>query len=231
MKQNLIQQTTVLFCRTLLTCGLGLWGLQPLVAAEVERLRTEAIKNPVGIDVKHPAFSWTLEAGDERGISQKAYEINVFTDAAHTRKIWSSGRMTSDQQIDIPYKGDALAPSTRYYWTVTVWDNKGRKATSKENAYFETGLLDTGWNGARWIKTPTTEPPKPTASHYTVEMDFEIERQAAGIIFSASDKNNLFLWSIDVRDKKTPFLRRHIKRTANSVTQIRNSEQPLPTRS
>ena len=56
---------------------LGLWGLQPLVAAEVERLRTEAIKNPVGIDVKHPAFSWTLEAGDERGISQKAYEINV----------------------------------------------------------------------------------------------------------------------------------------------------------
>ena len=42
-------------------------------------------------------------------------------------------------------------------------------------------------------------------------MDFEIERQAAGIIFSASDKNNLFLWSIDVRDKKTPFLRRHIK--------------------
>ena len=164
MKQNFIQQATTLFCRMLLTCGLGLWGLQPLVATEVERLRTEAIKNPVGIDVKHPAFSWTLEAGDERGISQKAYEINVFTDAAHTRKIWSSGRTTSDRQIDIPYEGDALAPSTRYYWTVTVWDNKGRKATSKENAYFETGLLDTGWNGARWIKTPTTEPPKPTAS-------------------------------------------------------------------
>ena len=211
MKQNFIQQATTLFCRMLLTCGLGLWGLQPLVATEVERLRTEAIKNPVGIDVKHPAFSWTLEAGDERGISQKAYEINVFTDAAHTRKIWSSGRTTSDRQIDIPYEGDALAPSTRYYWTVTVWDNKGRKATSKENAYFETGLLDTGWNGARWIKTPTTEPPKPTASHYTVEMDFEIERQAAGIIFSASDKNNLFLWSIDVRREKAPFLRRHVK--------------------
>lgn len=57
MKQNFIQQATTLFCRMLLTCGLGLWGLQPLVATEVERLRTEAIKNPVGIDVKHPAFS------------------------------------------------------------------------------------------------------------------------------------------------------------------------------
>lgn len=126
-----------------------------LAGLKVTHLRTEALENPIGMDVEKPVFSWTMENGDERGVLQTAYEIGVFGDAGHTERIWSSGRQESDACIDIPYEGDALKASTRYYWRVTVWDNKGNEASSEENAYFETGLLGGGWNGAQWIKATT----------------------------------------------------------------------------
>ena len=142
--------TPVFFRRAAWLCAVGLWGfMQTLDALEVERLRTEAVKNPVGIDVEKPMFSWRMDAGDERGVKQTAYEIAVFSDAACTEQVWTSGRVKSDRQIDVAYEGDKLQPSTRYYWTVTVWDNKGGESTSTEEAYFETGLMGGGWNGAR----------------------------------------------------------------------------------
>ncbi len=105
-------------------------------AMEVERLRTEAVKKPCRYRCGKPMFSWMMDADNERGIWQTAYEISVFTDAAHSEQVWTSGRIESDCQIDVPYDGNPLSPSTRYYWTVTVWDNKGRESTSSEEAYF-----------------------------------------------------------------------------------------------
>ena len=106
--------------RTALWCAVGLLSPFSSYAMEVERLRTEAVKNPVGIDVEKPMFSWMMDADNERGIWQTAYEISVFTDAAHSEQVWTSGRIESDCQIDVPYDGNPLSPSTRYYWTVTV---------------------------------------------------------------------------------------------------------------
>ena len=130
MKRNKTKRVSTLL-RTASLCAAGLWSfMQPLNAFEVERLRTEAVKNPVGIDVERPMFSWAMDAGEERGVKQTAYEIAVFSDAACTTEVWTSGRVESDRQIDVPYGGDNLQPSTRYYWTVTVWDNKGGEVTS-----------------------------------------------------------------------------------------------------
>ena len=175
-------------------------GMQTLDALEVERLRTEAVKNPMGIDVEKPMFSWRMDAGDERGVKQTAYEITVFSDAACTEQVWSSGRVASDRQIDVAYEGGKLQPSTRYYWTVTVWDNKGGESTSTEEAYFETGLMGGGWNGARWIQATDT----PLASseegihHYSVEADFEVDNISTGVIFAASeDQSHYYMWQIN----------------------------------
>ena len=85
-------------------------SVQAVQALEVERLRTEAVKNPVGIDVEKPMFSWRMDAGDERGVKQTAYEIAVFSDAACTEQVWSSGRVVSDRQIDVAYEGGKLQP-------------------------------------------------------------------------------------------------------------------------
>ena len=84
MKQKTNQRTFSFLKRTALWCAAGLMSVQAVGALEVERLRTEAVKNPVGIDVEKPMFSWRMDAGDERGVKQTAYEIAVFSDAACT---------------------------------------------------------------------------------------------------------------------------------------------------
>ena len=201
MKRNKTKRASTLL-RTASLCAAGLWSfMQPLNAFEVERLRTEAVKNPVGIDVERPMFSWVMDAGEERGVKQTAYEIAVFSDAACTTEVWTSGRVESDRQIDVPYGGDNLQPSTRYYWTVTVWDNKGGEATSTEQAYFETGLMGSGWDGAQWIKatdTPLSEGTEGGITNYTVEADFEIDNISTGVIFAANDnRSHYFLWQIN----------------------------------
>jgi alpha-L-rhamnosidase len=118
---------------------------------EVTHLRVEAVKDPAGIDIEKPKFSWRLAAAG-RGIKQTAYEVKVFAGKKEGWKVWDTGKIPSEQSIDIQYHGEALRPSTRYYWEVSVWDNRGNKSTSSEPAYFETGLMHTGWIGAQWIK-------------------------------------------------------------------------------
>lgn len=200
MRQKTNNRTFLFLKRTALWCAAGLLGIQSAQALEVERLRTEAVKNPVGIDVEKPMFSWRMDAGDERGVKQTAYEIAVFSDASCTEQVWTSGRVESDRQIDVAYEGDKLQPSTRYYWTVTVWDNKGGESTSTEEAYFETGLMGGGWNGARWIQATDT----PLASseegihHYSVEADFEVDNISTGVIFAANeDQSHYYMWQIN----------------------------------
>lgn len=200
MKQKTNQRTFSFLKRTALWCAAGLMSVQAVRALEVERLRTEAVKNPVGIDVEKPMFSWRMDAGDERGVKQTAYEIAVFSDAACTEQVWSSGRVVSDRQIDVAYEGGKLQPSTRYYWTVTVWDNKGGESTSTEEAYFETGLMGGGWNGARWLQATDTQlgTSEESIDHYSVEADFEVDNISTGLIFAAADnKSHYYLWQIN----------------------------------
>jgi len=65
-------------------------------STEVKRLRTEYLRNPIGIDVKTPRFSWELNT-TTRGAKQTAYEIIVTTDKAGANGIWNSGRIESDR--------------------------------------------------------------------------------------------------------------------------------------
>ena len=217
MKQNSKNLTIPFLKRAALWCAAGLLCFPSLQAMEVERLRTEAVKNPVGIDVEKPMFSWRMDAGEERGVKQTAYEIAVFSDAACTEAVWTSGRVESDQQIDVPYGGRDLQPSTRYYWTVTLWDNKGNEATSTEKAYFETGLLGSGWDGARWIKAsdmPLSEINR-DITHYTVETDFEIENLSAGVIFASNAAHShYYMWQINL-EAGYPRFRPHVWRSAD----------------
>ena len=218
MKRNKTKRASTLL-RTASLCAAGLWSfMQPLNAFEVERLRTEAVKNPVGIDVERPMFSWAMDAGEERGVKQTAYEIAVFSDAACTTEVWTSGRVESDRQIDVPYGGDNLQPSTRYYWTVTVWDNKGGEATSTEQAYFETGLMGSGWDGAQWIKatdTPLSENTEGGITNYTVEADFEIDNISTGVIFASNDAHShYYMWQVNL-EAGYPRFRPHVWRGPN----------------
>lgn len=174
---------------------------------KVENLHTEYLRNPVGIDVRNPRFSWQI-ASDERDVMQSAYQVTVYADEAKADVVWTSGKIQSDKSINIKYEGGSLKPSTRYHWVVDAWTSKG-EAVSQETAFFETGLLDEGFGEAAWIKYPSPNFDSKTVS-FTLDADVTVVNDNAGIIFSAKDANNMFLWSINTKNYDQPVLRRHV---------------------
>ena len=112
-------------------------------------LRTDSSVNPIGIDNDQPCFSWKMQS-NHIGASQSAYQIVVTNPAGET--VWDSGKIESGLASLIPYEGDTLQPTTRYDWSVQVWDQDGKIASA--SAYFETTLTDGNWSEAKWIASP-----------------------------------------------------------------------------
>lgn len=107
------------------------------------RLRTEYLKDPVGIDIVPPRLFWNCEGG----VKQTAYQILAETDG---NVVWDSGKVKSDRMTHIPY-GGALTSRTRVEWKVRLWDENGVEGPWSEPAVFEMGLLKrTDWT-AKWI--------------------------------------------------------------------------------
>ena len=150
-------------------------------------LRVEYMKNPVGIDVSQPCFSWKLES-DARGISQKAYKIIVSSDPAFQNIVWDSKKTLSSQSVRLLYDGAPLSPATRYYWKVHVWNQSSEEIVSEETAFFETGLLDSGWSEAQWIKSKGEGVPM-----FRTEFNMDKAIRSAKIYTSGLGIYNLFI--------------------------------------
>ena len=118
--------------------------VKPLVS--VTNLRVENLRNPLGIDTDKPRFSW-MTSSDQQDVKQTAYQIVVNGDDG---ELWNSGKVTSDEQLWIPYAGKQLKSGTFCTWKVKVFTNKGETPWS-EPQQFSIGLLDEGkWRGY-WI--------------------------------------------------------------------------------
>ncbi|WP_186382492.1 alpha-L-rhamnosidase [Amycolatopsis rhizosphaerae] len=127
---------------------------------QVGSLTTEHTADPLGIDASHPLLGWVITSNG-RGVSQSGYEIRVAKDENGLRSgrdpVWDSGMVRSGQSFDVPYRGPALAPQTRYYWQVRVWDDHGRASQwSGPDAWFETAFLDPSQFQGSWIGSPAS---------------------------------------------------------------------------
>jgi|GEM_PF-288156 Alpha-L-rhamnosidase N-terminal domain./Bacterial alpha-L-rhamnosidase. len=164
---------SVLLTFTMLISGLTIYeGASQASAAEstsvaadteINDLKVEYRTNPIGVDTV-PRFSWIMNS-DLRGQKQTAYQILVASSpdklTSVAADVWNSGKVTSDKSVAVAYAGNALAATTRYYWTVKVWDKNGEEVTLPEANFFETGVMSTdgvgGWNGAKFISIDTTQ--------------------------------------------------------------------------
>ena len=168
-------------------------------ALDVNTLRTEDYRNPVGIDKSTIHFSWTMQSL-QRSVVQTSYSLQVARDADFADVVWESGTVESDQSVGVEAKGFSPDAETRYYWRVTVTDNKGETAVSSEKAYFETGLMKaSAWGTTQWIKASTnsSEGGDAAPTDYEVEVKFNIRQLAAGLIFAASDHSNYYMWQVN----------------------------------
>ncbi|HWJ25655.1 MAG TPA: hypothetical protein VNS32_03875, partial [Flavisolibacter sp.] len=116
-------------------------------------LRCEMLMDPLGIDIKAPSLSWEI-SGKERGIEQTAYQVIVASSINKLNKnegdLWNSGKVESNESIQIGYSGVLLKSRAECYWKVKVWTNKGESNWSKP-AHWTMGLLDWEDWKAKWI--------------------------------------------------------------------------------
>jgi alpha-L-rhamnosidase len=134
--------------KILLPALLQLCMLAGFAQVKIQHLLTENLTNPIGLDVPQPRFSWQL-ASDKRNVVQTAYELKVSADKG---LVWNSGKVSSNQSVQVPYAGATLETDKKYTWELRVWDNNGKPSPWSEPAFFQTALLNTSDWKAKWIE-------------------------------------------------------------------------------
>src|SRR5579885_2507417 len=108
--------------------ALGVAVAAPAALRPVD-LRCEYAVNPLGVDVPQPRLFWKLQSR-ERGQVQSAYEILVSSSqellARNEGDLWDSGKVDSDEPIQILYAGRELSSFQQVFWKVRVWDAHGK---------------------------------------------------------------------------------------------------------
>ncbi len=123
---------------------------------QVRDIRVEYRKNPIGLDVKKPRFSWKL-ISEKQNCLQEAYQIRIVeTDSG--KCVWDTDKVLSDQSVLVEYAGESLQSETAYQVSVHVWDNQVEEAEAV--CTFETGLLHPETMEASWITSGFAEEEK-----------------------------------------------------------------------
>lgn len=153
MSRKLRFLLSAVFIVTALLAANVVWG-QSRGSIQVTKLTTEYATNPLGIDVIKPRLSWQLQSS-ERGQYQTAYRIQVASSESNLlagiADVWDTGKVDSDQSVNVEYGGKPLESRMRYYWRVKVWDKHGNESPWSEPAWWEMGLLDEADWQAEWI--------------------------------------------------------------------------------
>lgn len=155
---------TLYFCMVLFT-GLLQAEITPV------RLTCENLRNPMVVDIVKPRLSWiNVTPGNDRGEVQTAWEIRAASTKEKlldgTNDLWNSGKVMSDESVNILYNGKALSSRQDCWWQVRVWDYRGKLSEWSEPSFWSMGLLNPGDWKAKWIGAPWQgeEPlPKPPA--------------------------------------------------------------------
>ncbi len=136
-----------------------------------DRLTCEYLRNPMVVDILKPRLSWiNIASGNERGQVQTAWEIRIAGNKenllAGISDLWNSGKVFSDQSVNIPYEGKPLTSRQDCWWQVRVWDRKGKVSDWSQPAFWSMGMLKAGDWKAQWIGAPWQDElplPKPMA--------------------------------------------------------------------
>lgn len=111
--------------------------------AIINGMLTEFMHSPIGIDCV-PRFTWKIEG---TSALQVGFELTVYNESG---KAVYTQKEPSQASVCVVYSGDKLEARTRYFWNVKVFFDDSTEFVS-DMACFETGLMDEGFSGAKWI--------------------------------------------------------------------------------
>ncbi len=114
-------------------------------------LRTEHMRNPIGIDIVNPYLTWNCDGGKR----QTAYEIRAVCDG---EAIWDSGKVLSNEMHAV--LGVSAKSRQQVFWTIRLWDETDTVGEWSEEARFEMGILEKNGFVAKWINPELTCDPE-----------------------------------------------------------------------
>lgn len=93
---------------------------------------------------------------ETRGDNQTAYEVIVASSAGQlSRNLgdrWDSGKVATDESVQVGYAGKPFDSDTTYYWKVRIWNALGQPSPWSDPSMLSTGLYQAAdWKGADWI--------------------------------------------------------------------------------
>jgi len=129
-------------------------------------LQCEAMRNPLGIDIRHPRLTWIIEA-NQRNVKQTAYRLIVTKDINNIDEgkgdFYDSGRIESDDSFCV-IEREVSESGVRYFWSVKIWDQVGDESEWSLPAWWEMGLLNSSDWQAKWIE-PNQRPAEKVISN------------------------------------------------------------------
>ncbi len=179
-------------------------------------LTCEAMEQPLGIGVTQPRLSWHVN-DSRRGAVQTAYEIRVASSAEKLAQdqadVWNSGKVESNQSVNVAYGGPAVTSRRRYYWQVRVWDGNGKPSAYSAPTWWEMGLLSSDdWKAQwitrdlpvergdyesqpKWIWTANEEAlSKATVGKRDFRLNFELAQKPKTAVLLITGKDNIAVW-------------------------------------
>jgi len=124
------------------------------------QLRCEWATDPLGVDQAQPRLSWILPSA-VRGARQTAWQILAASSESGLRAdhgdLWDSGRVNSEDTVQIPYAGAPLKSSQPVFWKVRSWNESGVVSAWSPPAAWTMGVLaEADWS-AQWISAAGAE--------------------------------------------------------------------------
>jgi alpha-L-rhamnosidase len=127
-----------------------------------QRLLCERLDAPLAVETLAPRLSWQVR-DPRRGARQTAYQILVASSAGKLKvgaaDLWDSGKVSSDETLDIEYRGKPLSSGQRCYWCVRFWDAQNAPSPFSETAEWGMGYLKEEEWKAKWIGDRESPPP------------------------------------------------------------------------
>jgi alpha-L-rhamnosidase len=205
-----------------------------IMEIKVEALSCEYRSHLLGTDIQKPRFSWKLYSA-RRGSSQLAYQIQVCgSNGDFTIPIWDTGRVDSDQSIQVEYEGPELKSRNRYHYRVKVWSDLGVESAWSYPDWWEMALLDPREWKANWI-TPHSDPMKPdTKEVFMLRKAVHVHSRvkAARIYATAAGVYEIYLNGDRVGDELlapgwTSYQHRHQYQTYDVTSYLINGENGI----
>jgi len=198
----------------------------------LSNLTCEHLSDPLGIDAASPRLSWQM-TDSSRGARQTAYQVWVGTDSLSLLSghadAWHTSKIASDSML-VHYQGKPLAPFTRYYWKVMVWDEHG-KTSSSRIAHFETGLMNkSNWQGF-WISDDKDKNFKP-APYFRKVFSLHKKIRSARAYIAVAGLYELYINGHRIGDHRldpmyTRFDRRNMYVTYDVTSELKDGDNAL----